>query len=103
MLRAGRSRIRGELRQTRKRQVDLAACALNAEMTDRLNEAGVEIAWFQQLQERDLRVEVRSHRGGFDFLAAFENYAARTAAANGHTGNRSAGSNLRAPGARGSR
>src|SRR5688572_33233001 len=103
MLWAGRAGIRGELRQTRKRQVDLAACALYAEVADRGDEAGVEIARFQQLQERDLRVEVRSHRGGFDFLAAFENHAPRATAANGHAVNRSAGADLHTFGASGRR
>ena len=81
MVRAGRSGIRSELRQSIERQVDFAAGAFDAEIADGADEFRVEILGVQEVQESELGIEIRGHGGGLDLLAAFQHDAARAAVA----------------------
>ena len=91
VVRAGREGAAGkhpgisrELRQSVEREVDLAACTFDAVVVNRGHEIRIEVAFVEQLQKRQLRIEVRNHRAGFDLLAAPEGHAARASAAHQH-------------------
>ena len=79
MLRPG-ARQRAEIRKPGERQVHLERRAFGAKTADGFAKFGIELAFFDQPQKRDMRIEVGGHDGRIDFFAVFEDHAAHASA-----------------------
>src|SRR5205085_1519557 len=76
-----RFKVCRELRESVQRQINLAACAFDAEAADGRQEVAVQVLRLDQLQESKLGVEIGCQAAGLDLLAVLQDHAVSASAA----------------------